>query len=157
MRFLADENVPRAAVDALRAAGHDLAWIRTDAPGARDEEVLERSRSEARVLLTQDKDFGELVLRRGRDASQGVILLRLPVSCPAGGAQRQSVCTSRCRRRKVSPRDFSAASHRVSASGESRSASGGRGSNRRRAREGGMRSSDTQTRPGCHPGAYCIE
>jgi predicted nuclease of predicted toxin-antitoxin system len=83
MRLLADENVPRATVDALRAAGHDLAWIRTDAPGAKDEEVLERSRSEARVLLTQDKDFGELVLRRGQGASQGVILLRLPGMGPA--------------------------------------------------------------------------
>jgi len=82
MRFLANENFPRAAVDGLRAAGHDVAWIRTEAPGATDEQVLARSRDEGRVLVTFDKDFGELVLRRGLAASQGVVLLRLPLAGP---------------------------------------------------------------------------
>ena len=40
MRFLANENFPRTAVDALRAALHDVAWIRTEAPGASDAAVL---------------------------------------------------------------------------------------------------------------------
>ena len=82
MRFLANENFPRAAVEGLRAAGHDVAWIRTEAPGATDEQVLARSRDEGRVLITFDKDFGELVLRRGLSASQGVVLLRLPLAGP---------------------------------------------------------------------------
>jgi hypothetical protein len=38
MRFLANENFPRAAVEALRIEGHDTGWIRTDAPGATDEQ-----------------------------------------------------------------------------------------------------------------------
>jgi hypothetical protein len=42
MRFLADENFPGDAVTALRAAGHDVLWIRTDAPGITDQEVLAR-------------------------------------------------------------------------------------------------------------------
>jgi hypothetical protein len=42
MRFLADENFPGDAVTALRTLGHDVLWIRTDAPGITDEEVLAR-------------------------------------------------------------------------------------------------------------------
>jgi predicted nuclease of predicted toxin-antitoxin system len=59
MRFLADENFPGDAVTALRAAGHDVLWIRTDAPGISDHDVLARSSGDGRVLLTFDKDFGE--------------------------------------------------------------------------------------------------
>lgn len=88
MRFLANENLPRAAVEGLRAAGHDVAWIRTEAPGATDEQVLVRSRDEGRVLITLDKDFGELVMRRGLGASQGVVLLRLPLASPDHFAAR---------------------------------------------------------------------
>ena len=40
MRFLADENFPRIAVEALAAAGHDVAWVGFAAPGAADTEVL---------------------------------------------------------------------------------------------------------------------
>lgn len=82
MRLLANEDLPGAVVNALRAAGHDLAWIRTEAPGSRDEDVLARARSEARVLVTFDKDFGELVYRRGARASHGVILFRTPLLRP---------------------------------------------------------------------------
>jgi len=60
MRFLANENFPGQAVEALRAAGHDVAWIHADAPGSPDELVLARAAREAAVLLTFDKDFGEL-------------------------------------------------------------------------------------------------
>jgi predicted nuclease of predicted toxin-antitoxin system len=88
MRFLADENFPRAAVEALRAGGHDVAWVRVDAPGSTDEQVLAQSRSDGRVLLTFDKDFGELVLKRGLAASQGVILFRFPSGRPAEVAAR---------------------------------------------------------------------
>jgi predicted nuclease of predicted toxin-antitoxin system len=76
MRFLAKENTPREAVQAVRAAGHDVAGGVEVAPGAGDETVLASALHEHRVLLTLDKDFGELVFRRGRDASCGVILLR---------------------------------------------------------------------------------
>ena len=60
MRFLADENFPGAAVAALRAAGHDVAWIGMEAPGGSDPEVLARAAREER-MLTFDKDFGELI------------------------------------------------------------------------------------------------
>ena len=60
MLFLANENSPGEAVEALRQEGHDVAWVRTDAPGAADQEVLKRAQKEVRGLLTFDKDFGEL-------------------------------------------------------------------------------------------------
>ena len=83
MRFLADENFPGVAVRALRDAGFDVAWVRTDSPGSSDEAVLARSKSEGRVLLTFDKDFGELAFRRGIEATSGVILFRLLLRSPA--------------------------------------------------------------------------
>lgn len=77
MRLLADENVPRAVVDELRRWGHDLDWIRTASPGISDPEVLERARVEDRIVLTFDKDFGELAFRQRLPCGCGVILLRL--------------------------------------------------------------------------------
>src|SRR5882724_2778939 len=66
MRFLADENFPGDAVTALRTLGHDVLWIRTDAPGITDEEVLARGLEDGRVLLTFEKDFGAYSTSRGR-------------------------------------------------------------------------------------------
>jgi predicted nuclease of predicted toxin-antitoxin system len=77
VRILANENFPEDAVAMLRAAGHDVAWIRTDEPGAHDEEVLRRAQLEERLLLTFDKDFGELAFRVGLPASSGVVLFRI--------------------------------------------------------------------------------
>jgi predicted nuclease of predicted toxin-antitoxin system len=76
LRFLADENVERQLVAALRDAGHDVEYIAELAPGSADEEVLQRARRGSAVIITGDKDFGELVYRRKR-ANAGVVLLRL--------------------------------------------------------------------------------
>lgn len=86
LRLLANENIPGQAVASLRAAGHDVAWVREGRPGIADDAVLEWSMAEQRVLLTFDKDFGELVFRRGLAASCGVVLLRLAPSGPAHAA-----------------------------------------------------------------------
>jgi predicted nuclease of predicted toxin-antitoxin system len=88
VRFLADENFPFDAVEALRQADHDVAWIRTDAPGIGDPEVLRRAQTEARILLTFDKDFGELVIRSQLPASVGIILFRMPMTSGATIAQQ---------------------------------------------------------------------
>jgi len=56
----------------LRDAGHDVVAIAEVAKGATDEQVLERAVNEKRVLITEDRDFGELVYARGR-SSAGVI------------------------------------------------------------------------------------
>ncbi len=79
MRFLANENLPGDAVRALRAAGHDVAWVTADAAGSSDETVLSRAIAEGRILLTFDKDFGELAWRKRLPAGCGIVLFRMPM------------------------------------------------------------------------------
>lgn len=83
MRFLADENIPLATVSVLRQQGHDVVWIHTDAPGSSDQEILVRAQAEERIILTFDKDFGELAFRYGLPAKSGIILFRTPLSSPS--------------------------------------------------------------------------
>jgi predicted nuclease of predicted toxin-antitoxin system len=59
-KFLANENVPGDVVEAARQAGYDLAWIAESSPGANHETVLAIAVADGRVLLTFDKDFGEI-------------------------------------------------------------------------------------------------
>jgi predicted nuclease of predicted toxin-antitoxin system len=73
VRLLADENIPLAAVRALRAAGHDVAAIAEDESGLPDRAVLERAVSEQRILLTSDRDFGALIYRSRFPAPPGLI------------------------------------------------------------------------------------
>jgi predicted nuclease of predicted toxin-antitoxin system len=60
MRLLADENIPLAAIDLLRKRGHDVLAVSEIAPSICDEDVLLMAKDEGRILLTFDKDFGEL-------------------------------------------------------------------------------------------------
>ena len=83
MRFFANENFPGDAVSALREAGHDIAWVRIDAPGSPDRDVLAKAVHENRILLTFDKDFGELAWRAGLPANAGIVLFRIPMPSPA--------------------------------------------------------------------------
>ena len=77
MRFLADESCDFTVVTALRAASHDVSAIVEINPGAEDEIVLRLARSESRVLLTEDKDFGLLTYAGGQETA-GVVLIRFP-------------------------------------------------------------------------------
>jgi predicted nuclease of predicted toxin-antitoxin system len=79
MRFLADECCDAALVDALRADGHDVLYAIESLRGATDDELLSRAFFESRILLTEDKDFGELVYRLRRPA-YAVVLLRFDVA-----------------------------------------------------------------------------
>ena len=83
MRLLANENFPGEAVEALRQEGHDLVWIRTDAPGNSDRKVLEKAQKEEKILLTIDKDFEELAYRFKLPASCGIIPFRLSAPSPS--------------------------------------------------------------------------
>ena len=65
-----------------------MLWIREIAPGISDLTVLSRAQTEGRLLLTFDKDFGELVYRLGVDASAGVVLFRIPQPSAAVVADR---------------------------------------------------------------------
>ncbi len=78
-RFLADESCDFAAVRALRDAAFDVIAVVEHSPGATDEQVIALSVKEQRVLLTEDRDFGQLVFAANRESS-GVILVRFPAS-----------------------------------------------------------------------------
>lgn len=86
LRLLADENLPLPSIQALRSAGHDVVSVAEEAAGTRDREILARAVSERRVLITFDRDFGELVFRSGESAYPGVILLRFRPSGPTDPA-----------------------------------------------------------------------
>lgn len=54
MRILAEENIPRAAVQKLRDQGHDVSWIRETSPGVTDEVVIGQAVKEQRAIITFD-------------------------------------------------------------------------------------------------------
>jgi predicted nuclease of predicted toxin-antitoxin system len=74
--LLADEGVDAHIVRRLRSDGHDVEYIAEMVPGITDDEVLKHANDGQRVLMTVDKDFGELVFRL-RQVALGVVLMRL--------------------------------------------------------------------------------
>lgn len=76
MKILADECVDAQIVDHLRKDGHDVKYVAEMSPGIMDEEVLYLANEEDTLLLTADKDFGELIFRQGLVKS-GIVLYRL--------------------------------------------------------------------------------
>lgn len=82
MRFLADENFPAPVVRELRDRGEDIAWVAEDMRAAPDEAILIRAEVEQRVLVTFDKDFGELAFHAGLPAGCGAVLFRLTGESP---------------------------------------------------------------------------
>ena len=83
MRLLADENFPLPTIAALRQAGHDVTWARTDLPGTGDAALLDMAEADGRVLLTLDKDFWQLAMQRRKPLERsGVILFRVHPAIP---------------------------------------------------------------------------
>lgn len=76
MQLLADESVDGPIVFRLRSEGHAVDYIAEMEPGITDDEVLRLAISEGKLLITADKDFGELVFRQGL-IKEGIILIRL--------------------------------------------------------------------------------
>ena len=76
MRFLADENISRLVIERLRANGFDVDFIGETRSGAPDVAVLEIADAAGCILITEDRDFGEMVIRQ-RLAARGVVLLEL--------------------------------------------------------------------------------
>jgi len=75
VELLADESCAGPVIRALRAAGHDLVAISEVAKGAGDEAVMERAFADGRVLITEDRDFGELVYASARPTA-GVVFVK---------------------------------------------------------------------------------
>jgi predicted nuclease of predicted toxin-antitoxin system len=77
MRFLADESCDFSVVHALRSAGHDVVAIAEVSPREEDDNVRESAVKDDRILITEDKDFGQLVYANMRRTG-GVIFIRFP-------------------------------------------------------------------------------
>jgi predicted nuclease of predicted toxin-antitoxin system len=77
MRFLTNENVALSVVDGLRQVGNDVLSAKESMRGQPDTDILARAMAESRVLVTFDKDFGELAFRSRLPASCGVVLFRI--------------------------------------------------------------------------------
>lgn len=88
MKLLADENIPSSVVRMLADEGYDILWVRTEAPGISDIEVMKYACHDDRIILTYDKDFGELVVKDNISPPAGIILFRLRLDNPARLAHR---------------------------------------------------------------------
>ncbi|NLX98386.1 MAG: DUF5615 family PIN-like protein [Rhodopirellula sp.] len=88
MRIIANENISARVLDELRARGHDVLSVKESMRGAKDPEVLSRGQAEQRVVVTHDKDFGELAFRFGLPAECGIVLFRLAGDTPEADHRR---------------------------------------------------------------------
>jgi predicted nuclease of predicted toxin-antitoxin system len=79
MKLLLDANVSRLVADWLESLGNDLSRAAAFPPRTPDDQILDRANAEGRIVVTADKDFGELVFRNN-EAAVGVILLRIDVA-----------------------------------------------------------------------------
>jgi predicted nuclease of predicted toxin-antitoxin system len=87
VRWFADECVDAAVVTHLRTMGHDVLYVAEIAPGLTDRDALSQAMKDGRLLLTEDKDFGELVFRTQRPVP-GLVLLRIAPERRAAKAER---------------------------------------------------------------------
>ena len=87
IKLLADENIPKKTVEALKQREIDIISVVDSSPGLSDRAVIELANNENRVIVTFDKDFGELVFRERLEA-RGLILLRLAPISPEHIAER---------------------------------------------------------------------
>jgi predicted nuclease of predicted toxin-antitoxin system len=95
VNLVADEGVDRPVVERLRRDGHHVVYVAELSPSVVDEEVLRQANMGNAVLMTADKDFGDLVFRQGL-AHSGVVLLRLAGLANATKAEIVAeVCRSR--------------------------------------------------------------
>ncbi len=85
MKLVADESVDRQIVERLRRDGHDVLYVSELSPSISDDAVLDQANAIRAVLITADKDFGELVYRRGQ-IHAGVVLIRLAGAPPEAKA-----------------------------------------------------------------------
>ena len=82
-KLLLNENVPLAAYESLESNGVDVKRVGREIPGGTDLEVIDLAVADGRVLVTCDKDFGQLVFKEVRSDVKGVILLRFKPRTPS--------------------------------------------------------------------------
>jgi predicted nuclease of predicted toxin-antitoxin system len=80
VRLLADENVHHTVILRLRAAGHDVVAVAEYAPGSEDPDVMAQAVRDRRILITYDRDYGQLVFARALPAPLAIVYVRLRTS-----------------------------------------------------------------------------
>ena len=88
MRVIVNENITRTVIQELRRRGHDELSVKESMRGADDQAILHRAEDEQRLVVTQDKDFGELAFRYRLPATCGIVLFRLSGDDPVSDNQR---------------------------------------------------------------------
>ena len=88
MKLLADESFPAPVIAALRQRGDDVRSVAETMAGASDRRVLAAAVEEERLLLTLDRDYGDLIFHHREAAPGGVILFRLNGARPSSDNQR---------------------------------------------------------------------
>ena len=81
-KLLANENFPAASVLLLQKLGYDIIAIGSDYPGVSDEYVMKLAADQNRVIITFDRDYGELIYKQNYKPPMGVIFLRLDEYSP---------------------------------------------------------------------------
>lgn len=87
LKFLIDVGVGKKAEEWLKANGYDVKTVRSVDPRAKDIEILKIAKFESRMVITMDKDFGELVFKSG-EPHNGVLILRLE---DANGSEKAEI------------------------------------------------------------------
>lgn len=82
MKLLTDENFPLPSVRMLRQAGHDVIAVQEVSPGVADRAVLAQAVAEQRILLTFDRDYGELIYRFHEPAPPAILYFRQGLYTP---------------------------------------------------------------------------
>lgn len=88
MKLMLNENISGTVIKTLRQRGHDVISVKESMRGMSDKAILERAQNENRVVVTNDKDFGELAFHFGLPAESGVILFRLSGTTPENDNDR---------------------------------------------------------------------
>ena len=86
MKFIVDESTGKSVVDYLRSLHCDVLSVYETMRQAPDREILLRAETDKRILITNDKDFGELIVRSGQ-FHFGAVLLRLHDESPSNKAR----------------------------------------------------------------------
>jgi predicted nuclease of predicted toxin-antitoxin system len=82
IQFLANENIPIGSIKLLRKSGYDVLSILEEMPGAKDSDILKIAYDENRIILTFDRDYGELIYRYKSYPPGGIVYFRFEPSDP---------------------------------------------------------------------------
>ena len=87
IKFLANENVPSATIRKLQDAGYDVFSVSEKFPSVEDKAVISFAATENRVIITFDRDYGELIFKHGQRSAAGVIYFRIQSFSPEKSAE----------------------------------------------------------------------